>query len=239
MNNLYFNNKSAFDDFDLVVVNAIEYPFVQEIIEKVDIEGNKNGYLTIKTGQYQNMKISVTFRLIKMDNYKNRMREINLWLNDIEDNCLFFDDYREKCYKVKVCNINPIKDLNFTSADFGVEFELFPFVFKNDEYYQTVENNSEIYYEGDIKSEPIIKLQLTASEQNISLFIGEQEIQLKNVKGTVIINSEKKLITDETKRSLSKRMIGNFPILNKGKNNISWSGNINEFSIFKNTIFKG
>lgn len=89
MNNLYFNNKSAFDDFDLVVVNAIEYPFVQEIIEKVDIEGNKNGYLTIKTGQYQNMKISVTFRLIKMDNYKNRMREINLWLNDIEDNCLF------------------------------------------------------------------------------------------------------------------------------------------------------
>ena len=42
MNNLYFNNKSAFDDFDLVVVNAIEYPFVQEIIEKVDIEGNKN-----------------------------------------------------------------------------------------------------------------------------------------------------------------------------------------------------
>ena len=239
MNNLYFNNKSAFDDFDLVVVNAIEYPFVQEIIEKVDIEGNKNGYLTIKTGQYQNMKISVTFRLIKMDNYKNRMREINLWLNDIEDNCLFFDDYREKCYKVKVCNINPIKDLNFTSADFSVEFELFPFVFKNDEYYQTVENNSEIYYEGDIESEPIIKLQLTASEQNISLFIGEQEIQLKNIKGTVIINSEKKLITDETKRSLSKKMIGNFPILNKGKNNISWSGNINEFSIFKNTIFKG
>ncbi len=239
MNNLYFNNKSAFDDFDLVIVNAIEYPFVQEIIEKVDIEGNRNGYLTIKTGQYQNMKISVTFRLIKMDNYKNRMREINLWLNDIEDNCLFFDDYREKCYKVKACNINPIKDLNFTSADFNVEFELFPFVFKNDEYYQTVENNSEIYYEGDIKSEPIIKLQLTASEQNISLFIGEQEIQLKNVKGTVIINSEKKLITDETKRSLSKKMIGNFPILNKGKNNISWSGNINEFSIFKNTIFKG
>lgn len=239
MNNLYFNNKSAFDDFDLVVVNAIEYPFVQEIIEKVDIEGNKNGYLTIKTGQYQNMKISVTFRLIKMDNYKNRMREINLWLNDIEDNCLFFDDYREKCYKVKVCNINPIKDLNFTSADFSVEFELFPFVFKNDEYYQTVENNSEIYYEGDIESEPIIKLQLTDSEQNISLFIGEQEIQLKNIKGTVIINSEKKLITDETKRSLSKKMIGNFPILNKGKNNISWIGNINEFSIFKNTIFKG
>lgn len=239
MNNLYFNNKSAFDDFDLVIVNAIEYPFVQEIIEKVDIEGNRNGYLTIKTGQYQDMKISVTFRLIKMDNYKNRMREINLWLNDIGDNCLFFDDYREKCYKVKVCNINPIKDLNFTSADFGVEFELFPFVFKNDEYYQTVENNSEIYYEGDIESEPIIKLQLTDSEQNISLFIGEQEIQLKNIKGTVIINSEKKLITDETKRSLSKKMIGNFPILNKGKNNISWIGNINEFSIFKNTIFKG
>ncbi len=239
MNNLYFNNKSAFDDFDLVVVNAIEYPFVQEIIEKIDIEGNKNGYLTVKTGQYKEMRVSVTFRLIKMDNYKNRMREINLWLNDIEDNCLFFDDYREKCYKVKVCNINPIKDLNFTSADFGVEFELFPFVFKNDEYYQTVENNSEIYYEGDIESEPIIKLQLTNSEQNISLLIGNQEIQLRNVKGTVIINSEKKLITDETKRSLSKRMIGNFPILNKGKNNISWSGNINEFSIFKNTIFKG
>lgn len=180
MNNLYFNNKSAFDDFDLVVVNAIDYPFVQEIIEKVDVEGNKNGYLTIKTNQYQDMKISVTFRLIKMDNYKNRMREINLWLSDIENNCLFFDDYMRKCYKVKKCNINPIKDLHFKSADFSVDFELFPFVFKNNEYYQTVQNNSEIYYEGDIESEPIIKLQLTNSEQNISLFIGNQEIQLKS-----------------------------------------------------------
>ena len=239
MNNLYFNNKSAFDDFDLVVVNAIEYPFVQEIIEKVDIEGNKNGYLTVKTGQYKEMRISVTFRLIKMDNYKNRMREINLWLNDIEDNRLFFDDYREKYYKVKVCNISPIKDLHFSSADFNVEFELFPFVFKNDEYYQVVENNSEIYYEGDIDSEPVIKLELTESEQSVSLFIGEQEIQLKNIKGTVIINSEKKLITDEAKRSLSKKMVGNFPTLKRGKNNLSWSGNINKFSMFKNTIFKG
>lgn len=239
MNNLYFNNKSAFDDFDLVIVNAIEYPFVQEIIEKIDIEGNKNGYLTVKTGQYKEMRISVTFRLIKMDNYKNRMREINLWLNDIEDNRLFFDDYREKYYKVKVCNISPIKDLHFSSADFNVEFELFPFVFKNDEYYQVVENNSEIYYEGDIDSEPVIKLELTESEQSVSLFIGEQEIQLKNIKGTVIINSEKKLITDEAKRSLSKKMVGNFPTLKRGKNNLSWSGNINKFSMFKNTIFKG
>lgn len=239
MNNLYFNNKSAFDDFDLVIVNAIEYPFVQEIIEKIDIEGNKNGYLTVKTGQYKEMRISVTFRLIKMDNYKNRMREINLWLNDIEDNRLFFDDYRGKYYKVKVCNISPIKDLHFSSADFNVEFELFPFVFKNDEYYQVVENNSEIYYEGDIDSEPVIKLELTESEQSVSLFIGEQEIQLKNIKGTVIINSEKKLITDEAKRSLSKKMVGNFPTLKRGKNNLSWSGNINKFSMFKNTIFKG
>lgn len=239
MNNLYFNNKSAFDDFDLVVVNAIDYPFVQEIIDKVDIEGNRNGYLTIKTNEYQDMRISVTFRLIKMDNYKHRMREINLWLTDIENNCLFFDDYREKCYKVKMCNINPIKDLHFKSADFNVEFELFPFVFKNNEYYQTIQNNSEIYYEGDIESEPIIKLQLTDSEQNISLLIGNQEIQLRNVKGTVIINSEKKLITDDAKRSLSKKMVGDFPILTKGKNSVSWSGNISEFSILKNTIYKG
>lgn len=239
MNNLYFNNKSAFHDFDLVIVNAIEYPFVREKVEKISIEGNRNGYLTTKTGEYEDLSISVTFRLFRMDNYKNRMRDINFWLTDIEDDTLFFEDYREKCYKVKNCVINPIKDLHFNSADFNVVFELSPFIYKNDEFSETVENNSVVYNEGDLPSEPTIVIDVQGTNQNIDLVIGEQNVQFKGVEGRIILNNFKKLIYNDNKKSLSKKMIGNFISLQKGNNNVSWTGNIQKFTIYKNTIYKG
>lgn len=48
MSNLYFNKKSALEDYDLIIVNAIEYPFVTKKIETVYVEGNRNGTLTIE-----------------------------------------------------------------------------------------------------------------------------------------------------------------------------------------------
>lgn len=239
MNNLYFNKKSALEDYDLIIVNAIEYPFVTKKIETVYVEGNRNGTLTIENEEYEDLSISVTFRLIKMDNYKNRMRDINFWLSNIEDSRLFFEDYREKCYKVKYCSINNIKDVHFNSADFTVVFNLFPYIYKNEEFPTIVSNNSNIYYDGDLEGYPIINLDLGEGERNLSITIGENEFQLKGIEGYVVIDSSRSIIINENKQSLGKKMIGNFPYLRPGVNNISWEGEINKFEILKNTIYKG
>lgn len=239
MNNLYFNNKSSYDDFDLVIVNSINYPFIAENIETVEVDGRKDGNLTIKTGNYKDININVNFRIINIENYKNKIRNITMWLTNIKNNILYFDDYREKSYKVKYCNITNISDSNFNTANFQVNFVCDPYIYKNNEEELIIKNNSEIYYDGDLESYPIIELELPTTQQNISITIGAHEFQLREVSEYVKINSKLMNITDKSNRSLSKKMIGNFPYLELGYNYISWTGTINKFTLNKNTIYRG
>lgn len=239
MNNLYFNNKSAYDDLDLVIVNSINYPFIAENIETVEVEGRKDGNLTIKTGNYKDININVNFRIIKLNNYKNRIRSITMWLTNIKNNVLYFDDYREKCYKVKYCKLTNIADSGFKTADFQANFVCEPYIYKNNEQELLIANNSEFYYDGDLESYPIIELELPTTQQNISITIGPHEFQLREVSEYVKINSKLMNITDKNNLSLSKKMIGNFPYLELGYNYISWTGTINKFTLNKNTIYRG
>ena len=239
MNKLYFNNKEAYKDLNLLIMNAIEYPFIKEEKEVVEVNGRNEGSLTIATGNYKDLVIPVTFKMYKTDNYKNRIREITMWLTDIRDNILSFEDYREKCYKVKKIDISNIYDVNFTSAIFTINFICNPFIYRSREIPIVVNNNSDLYYDGDIKAEPNIILELPSNEQNISIIINDREFRFEKVKERIEIISSKMLVLDKNKGSLSNKMVGNFPILDLGINKIKWTGTINRFEINKNTIYRG
>lgn len=239
MNNLFFNNKSALNDFDLAIVNSIEYPFIDEDIETINIEGRKEGSVNIKTGNYKDIVIPVTFRLIKMDSYRNRIRKINLWLSNFNNNILFFSDYREKYYKVKKVEKTIISDSNFNSATFTVNFVCNPFVYKNNERDIVVTNGMKIFYDGDKESDPEIILTLPPASSNISIMINDREIQFREVSNSLTIISGKKIVFGSNGQSLTKKMIGKFPYLDLGENKITWNGIINKFVLNKNTIYRG
>lgn len=239
MNKLHFNNKESLKDFDLIIVNSIEYPMIVEDIESIEVEGRTEGSLTIKTGNYKNLNISVTFRLLKMDNYKNRIRKINMWLTNIKNNTLYFSDYDERCYKVKYVQLGNMIDSNFTSADITVNFVLLPFIYSNRESFLTIENNSDIYYDGDVNGEPDIILKISDNPTNISFFINDREFQFRDVTGEITILSSNMLAIDQDKRQLSRKMIGNFPYLEPGENRISWTGDIEKVMLNKKTLYRG
>lgn len=239
MNRLYFNNKNSFLDFGLIVVNAIEYPFIAKQYERVEVIGREDGYLTELSGYGTGLDITVNFRLIDASNYNHKIRKITEWLSNINDNKLYFSDYKEKFYKVKYVTLSKIKDSNFKTADFTATFNLHPNIYLNNEEEEVVRNNSEIYYDGDFDGIPDIELTLPESEVNISITINDKTFQFKGVSGRINIYSSLLLAVNDKKQQITSKMIGQFPYLQKGFNQISWVGPIDEFKIFKNTRYWG
>jgi len=239
INSFWFNGRNSFS-FGIGIIDKVEYPVIQEEIELIPVEGRKKGSLTRKTGNYKDLQFDLNLKIFDIKRYKDRQREVNLWLNDIKDNRLFFDDYREKCYKVKNVICDKISDEKQANAILKVTFNCEPFLYKTEEYWQTIiTNNYDIFYIGDLEGSPNLKLTLPSSTQNISLIINGEEIQLKSVSDFIYIDSELIEILDNNNQSISNKMIGNFPTLRNGYNKISWIGNIEKIEILNNTIFVG
>ncbi len=238
INSFWFNGRNSFS-FGIGIIDKVDYPVIQEEIELIPVEGRRKGSLTRKTGNYKDIQFDLNLKIFDIKRYKDRQREVNLWLNNIKDNRLFFDDYREKCYKVKNVICDKISDEKHANAVLETTFNCEPFLYKTEEYWETITNNYDLFYKGDLEGSPNIKLTLPSSNQNISIIINGEELQLKSVNDYVYIDSELIEILDKNNQSISKKMIGDFPVLKNGYNKISWAGTINKFEILSNTIFVG
>ena len=85
--------------------------------------------------KYAEKEISLECELLDIENYNEAIRNINNWLNDIEDNRLFFLNNPSKCYKVKKVTTGNIKNelhiygaftIEFTCSSSKVLFSTFP-----------------------------------------------------------------------------------------------------------------
>ena len=83
---------------------------------------------------------------------------------------------------------------------------------------------------GTFESEPIITIFGTG---NITLYVNNQNISLKEITDKIVIDSEMKNAYRDT-ASLNNKMSGNFPILSLGENEISWTGNVTKLEIQPN-----
>lgn len=239
INSFWFNGRNSLS-FGIGIIEKVEYPIIQEEIELIPVEGRKKGSLIRRTGNYKDIEFDLNLKIFDIKRYKDRQREVNLWLNYIKDNRLFFEDYKEKCYKVKNVICNRISDEKHANAVLQTTFNCEPFLYKTEESWQTITNNYDLFYIGDLETNPNIKLTLPTYVQNISIVINDEELQLKTVNDFVYIDSH--LIVDKNNQSISKKTFGNlreFLKLKNGYNKISWTGNINKFEILNNTIFVG
>lgn len=238
MNTIFFNRLNCYEDLSCILLTGYDIPVTCEDIENINVDNRRQGSLTIKTGNYKDLELNLTFRLVNYINLGENIKKIINWISDIKDNRLYFSNRVDKVYLVKNAVISNFKNDNKLFQEFSINFICEPFMAFPVELIEEVNNNSMILNKGDIVSDPILKLTLPSSEQTIQLTINSETLELRNVSNYIEINSQLFLVTGAEGESQSIKMYGDFPVLNPGYNSISWNGNIVKFEIQKNTRFK-
>ena len=225
--NIVFNNINSSKDLGLAITDMANIPVANETIEMV------NGYI-IRTGEYLPIELPITFRSKNLKNIIDRQEEILDWLYNVKDNKLILSFIPNRYYIVKnVVFDNISRDFDKYNT-ISVTFTLEPF--KYDIYDKTMilTKSEKIYYMGNAKGKPKLKIY---GSGNIELTINSETIQIKNIDEYVELDSKFLLCLNKNQQSKSRDMSGGFPILTKGINNISWTGNVTKIELLKRTAY--
>lgn len=229
---IYFNLKQS-KDINLKVLKAPPIVTSNEKIEYESIEGRRGQYM-IKTGTYDNKIVPIQFTLVDFDNFYKNIEEITEWLDNIQDNRLIIGD-RNKCYRVNACDFGDIQTELENVGDFIVTFNCEPFLYYNEESKKDITTVNELFNLGNLESEPKVEIWGTG---NIQITINDDTFQVNNVDGYVSIDTKKMSCLNINGTDKEMDMIGEWPMLIKGKNIISKLGSISKLVIEPRTIFK-
>lgn len=230
------NGINSYDDLDLLL-KSMSIPSSNEEYEEIDVEG-RSGKLTIKKGTYPDKTLNFSFDLKRKKNenyidFQNRIDNIEELLDQKTENLIVFTR-PDKKFNIKRMS----KEITFESdinVDIQLGFICEPFMYLVNEPYMELTNNSNIFYKGTVEGEPNIKIY---GSGNIQLTINDETVQINNVNQYVELDSKLLLCLNSDKTSKSSDMIGHFPLLTRGSNTISWTGNVSKVEILPRTAFK-
>lgn len=149
---------------------------------------------------------------------------------------IVFSNEPDKYYKVKIINqINYERLVRFKEATVKIRTQPFKYLYQ--EHKQVFNNPSEsitVINNGFLDSKPIIKLEGSGTIEfkidNVAIF----SYTFPNNESEVIIDSEKQ---DAYLGNILKNrnMNGEFPLLKRGKNIITWTGTITKIEVIANS----
>ena len=232
---LIFNNIHS-EELGIIVVEGPPEILAQEEYEEIDIEG-RNATLTINKGTFPNIEKSFILTTINLDQDINLIIEkIKTWLFNIKDNKLLYAIQNRYNIVKKIVIEEDIKTTFEEYGDFKVKFVCEPF------YYDLLEKNITVTQKqtiisnnGDFASSPRIIIYGTG---DLQITINDTTVQINNVDESVLLDSKLFLCLDKDNNNKSIDMIGNFPLLDKGKNTITWTGNITKLEISPRIIYR-
>ena len=222
--NFYFNCYYT-KDLGLILSEYPNIPALIENIKETEIEG-RDGILIEKLGTFQNRKISCTFKIIDDQEYNKKLAIIKSWIRNIKENKLYINN--DKYFLVENVEADEIRRELGKEAEITINFICKPFLYSEEIIKKYVNKTIDINNFGDYATEPII---IIYGSGNIKLAVNEEAMTIEKVKDLVVINSKLKTVTDANGLSKDWDTIGNFPILEAGKNNITVSGATGEIII--------
>ncbi|MDB1939227.1 distal tail protein Dit [Clostridium tertium] len=229
---LYFNGNRSLN-LNLYLEKYPSIPITNEEYEEIQVEG-RSGSLIINKGTYPDKKITFTFTILspQIDIDFERIYE---WLTEIEDNRLIFGR-EDRCYKVKKVNFKDIKKQFRTIGEFDVTFLCEPFTQDLEKtVHEITSSGYKIYYNGNAPGDTLIKVYGT---ENIQLTVNSETMQINNVADYVEIDSDLLQVRNKDKTSKDDDTSGDFILLEKGINAISYTGNVTKIIVEYTTKYK-
>lgn len=222
-----WKDKSS-DDFKIVCEQLPQIQVPMEDVEEIAVEG-KSGFYTIPKGTYQGTDKQVTVH------YEgNDYDGLAEWLSG--SGKVIFSNIADRYYKAYINNAIPLENiLENKLSKFVINFRCQPFGYSLENYSITVDKtdtkiiNSYTYF-----SEPQLKVYATG---NVSIFINGEQIYLSDVDEFIVVDSQLKSCY-KNEDNLNNKMIGEFPILKVGVNEIKFEGNISKIDITPNWRYK-
>lgn len=163
-----------------------------------------------------------------------RIPEIMKWLKGSGE--VTFANRPNGFYEGRVSNQIPFDKVmrGRENRAFAVVFRCKPFWYRRGESEETItQSGGSVTNEGSVITEPVITVSGTG---NGVLMIGQTMIELSGLTGSITLDSVlKEAYNGQT--GLNHCMSGDFPVLEPGKNGVSWTGGITGVTIKKNTRY--
>ena len=229
---IYFNGNRSLS-FNLYLENYPSIPITNEEYEEVQVEG-RSGNLIINKGTYPDKKIPFTFTILspKIEIDFERVYE---WLTEIEDNRLIFGR-EDRCYTVKKVIFGDIQKEFRTIGEFDVTFLCEPFIQDlSKTVHEITSSGFKINYNGNAPGDTLIKIY---GSGNIQLTINGETMQINNVTDYVEIDSDLLQVRNLDKTSKDDDTLGDFVLLEKGINTISYTGTVIKIILEYTTKYK-
>lgn len=217
---LIIDNKSS-ADFGLCLAETPSIPSPERDVERVPVRG-RHGSLTKKYA-YKDISFSVSLNLLEDDGIKDKLRYIRAWILNAKKLQLSDDSV---FYRIKESNIPDIDNELNLLGKFEANFVADPFQFKESKIV-SLNSPGKVLYSGTIESEPYIKIYGTG---NGSLTFNSDVIHFQEISEYIEIDCENQQAFKGTDPRNDK-MIGEYPVLQIGENDISWNGGITKIEI--------
>lgn len=229
---IYFNSERSLY-LNLFLENYPSIPIANEEYEEIQVEG-RSGSLIINKGTYPDKKIPFTFTILSPQ-LEIDFERVYEWLTEIEDNRLIFGR-NDRCYKVKKVVFGDIQKEFRTIGQFDITFLCEPFTQDLERtVLELTSSGFKINYTGNAPGDTLIKVY---GSGNIQLTINSETMQINNINNYVEIDSDLLQVRNQDKTSKDNDTSGDFILLEKGINTISYTGNVTKIVIEYTTKYK-
>ncbi|MEH7464579.1 distal tail protein Dit [Bacillus thuringiensis] len=227
-----FEGQETLEDYGIYLTSKPNLPSPEENMQAIEVSG-RSGSLTMKDGSYKDIEVTVGIRFrYTGESTQDRFTLIHNWLSGSGD--LVFSEFDSFILRVK--HVRPLKwDYNPTILQYSTEvtFICYPFKFGGRITYNLTKPQY-IFNDGTRESYPVIKV---FGKGDISLSINNQTVVLKGVEDYITIDSNQMNTYKDTKPQNNK-MYSPFPVLEVGRNYISWTGNVSKVVFDNQSQFK-
>lgn len=215
-------------------ISSLEYgwiketPFPSSSTQNFEYTAIPKTDMLLVVNKFTRNKISLSFELQLKD--RQKYNYVYAWLNGAnKQGKLIISDDLNKFYYATCSSIKP-KYQKYNISTLTITFDCQPFRYNINDELISLSTNSSINVGGNYYSEPKIKAVGSGSG---NIVINNTTLQLYNIDGYYIVDSEKKVVYKDNTIYLNQT-IGTLPIFQVGNNSVSFDGGITSLEIWKN-----